>query len=72
LRELSLKTRQLGTAFQSDAAMLEEIVNVDLTEDLRKRIKASDELNSKLIDEIQILQSKIKKLDKRFRPIFSS
>jgi hypothetical protein len=72
LQELSLKIKQLGAAIQSDAAMLEEIVEVDLTEDLKKKIKASDELNGKLIDEIGILQHKIKKLDKRFKPIFSS
>jgi len=72
LQELTIKTKQLGAAIQSDAAMLEEIVKIDLTEDLRKRIKTSDELNSKLIDEIGILQYKIKKLDKRFKPIFSS
>jgi len=59
-------------AIQGDASMLEEIVNVDLTEDLRKKIKASDELYAKLIDEIGILQYKIKKQDKRFKQIFSS
>ncbi len=72
LEELAGKTKELGNTIQSDATMLEEIVNVDLTEDLRKRIKASDEIYSKLIDEIGILQNKIKKQDKRFKQIFSS
>ena len=70
LLELSDKSKQLGTAIQSDGTMLEELVNVDLTEDLRKRIKASGELSNKLIDEIGVLQNKIKKLDKRFKKIF--
>ncbi len=72
LEELAGKTKELGNTIQSDATMLEEIVDVDMTEDLRKRIKASDEIYSKLIDEIGILQNKIKKQDKRFKQIFSS
>ena len=55
LLELSDKTRQLSVAIQGDASMLEEIVNVDQSEDLRKKIKTSDELYAKLIDEIGIL-----------------
>ena len=69
LLELSDKTKQLGTTIQSDASMLEELVNVDLTEDLKKRMKASEELSDVLIDEIANLRNKIKKLDKRFKQI---
>ncbi len=72
LLELSDKTKQLSEAIQAEASMLEEIVNIDLTEDLTKKIKATDKLFGKLIDEIGILQNKIKKQDKRFKQIFSS
>jgi hypothetical protein len=72
LLELSDKTKQLSMAIQSDASMMEEIVNVDLTEDLRKRMKASEELYSQLLNEIGNLQNKIKKLDGRFKKLFSS
>lgn len=69
LLELSDKSKRLSAAIHSDGSMLEEIVNVDLTDDLRSRIKASEDLSSKLIDEIAALQNKIKKLDKRFKKI---
>ena len=64
--ELSDKTKQLGAAMQADASMHEEIVNVDLTDDLRKKMEDSDNMSSQLIDDIGNLQNKIKKLDKRF------
>jgi predicted nucleic acid-binding Zn-ribbon protein len=69
LLELSDKTKQLGATIQSDASMLEELVNVDLTEDLKKRMKTSEELSDTLIDEITNVRNKIKKLDKRFKQI---
>jgi hypothetical protein len=72
LLELSDKTKQLSMAIQSDASTMEEIVNVDLTEDLRKRMKASEQLYSQLLNEIGYLQNKIKKLDGRFKKLFSS
>lgn len=69
LLELSDKSRQLSAAIQSDASMLQEIVNVDLTDDLKKRMKNSESLSEDLIQEIGDLQKKIKKLDKRFKKI---
>ena len=42
LLELSVKSKELGEAIQSDGAMLDEIVNVDLTDDLSKKMKDSE------------------------------
>jgi hypothetical protein len=46
--------------------MLKDIVNIELTEDLRKKIKSSDELYTKLLYEIGIPQYK------RFKQILPS
>ena len=69
LLELSEKSKQLGSAIQSDGSMLEEIVNVDLTNDLRKRMKESEKISNQLIEDIGELRKKIRKQDKRFKDI---
>jgi hypothetical protein len=69
LLELSEKTKQLGSALESGATMLEEIANVDFTDELGRKMKTSEATSNQLIDDIGNLRNKIKKLDKRFKNI---
>lgn len=69
LLELSEKTKQLGSAIQADGSMLEELVNIDLTDELRKRMKDSEKISNQLIEDIGELRKKIRKQDKRFKDI---